>query len=117
MALTQEQLSNIHLMQKIFVLPASYKWGIDCPLETTKVSKVGTKFFYTADGRKWELATGRNVTEHRNAELFISESAYNEHREMKELWQTFYRSLTAHIPPKNLTLAELKQIIAIIEKK
>lgn len=116
MALTTEQLKNIHLMQKIYVLPASFRHRDKPELQVTKVNKVGTKYFHTEDGRKWELDSGRNVTDHIQAELFINEKDYTDKKEMKELWVEFYRKLSHH-PPKGVTLEEVKAMIDIVEKK
>lgn len=116
MALTTEQLKKVHSQQKIFVLPTALRHRDKVELIRTKVSKVGTKFFYTDDGRKWEMETGRNVSEFTAAELFATEKEYTDLKEMKELWEGFYRKLSHH-PPKGVTLEEVKTMISIVENK
>jgi hypothetical protein len=116
MALTTDRLKNIHPKQKIFVLPPAIRHRDKVELIRTKVSRVGTKFFYTDDGRKWELESGKNVSEFAAAELFATEEEYINLKESKELWEGFYRKLS-HRPPAGVTLDEIKKVIEIIEKK
>lgn len=114
--LTTDQLNKIHLMQKIFVMQPTFKFGVDGALRPTKITKIGTKYFYTEDGRKWEIATGANVTEFQPAELFISDKEYYAAKEMKEMWHKFYNTL-GHVAPEGLTLEDVKRIIKVVEGK
>lgn len=109
MALNEQQLKNIHIMQRICVVPAGRRYGESGEPEITKVSKVGTKYFHTADGRKWELESGRQVTDFTGAELFISEKEYATQKEIKENWKITYSQLS-QIPPKGITLEQIFQI-------
>lgn len=116
MALNKEQLLNIHMMQKIYVLPPNSRMGKpDQDLRATKVTRVGSKFFYTEDGRKWELETGREVSEYSPAELFISEKLYNDEKEKKELWKEFYEGLTV-TAPKGMSLESIKEVVELYKK-
>ena len=116
MALNKKQLENVHMFQKLYVVPAGKRYDEDGEIEATKVSKVGSKYFYTADGKKWERATGHQITEYSGGQLFVSEREYIEQKEIKALWKDTYNRLS-HNPPVDITLEQIHQIMTIVGLK
>lgn len=81
--LTKEQLNNLKVGQQLFFVKREKT--------NVSISKIGNKYFYCGEWQrlKFDIETGREITDYMRGELYINKDAYKAELERAALERSF----------------------------
>lgn len=104
--MTAEELLSLKVGQEVYIAgPRTHT--------VAKIEKIGNKYFYTDDRRKWDIKTGKQVTDYVGGTIYPSKEVYDAERALETAWSDFKNTMP-YRKPEHLTLEDINKIKAIL---